>query len=285
MNFPKQKPPTNVRVLRDWVRDYAEATGQVVGRVTRTISFMLLALVLERARAEDGSPLFLVKGGVSLELRLNLRARTTQDIDTVFRGRFEEWLAVLDDALAEGIEDFTFFRSEPAPIPGARAFRVAVAIDLKGRRWGTVQLEVAPAEAESFLDVEEVEPFDIGQFGLPRPGTVNVVGLPYQIAQKLHACTEPPDDRENQRVHDVMDLLLARDLLGPADLPRVREASLTIFETRATHDWPPELIVYPNWPAAFSRLAEEESFPIVDVEQAAEQVAELIAEIDATATA
>jgi nucleotidyltransferase AbiEii toxin of type IV toxin-antitoxin system len=237
---------------------------------------------LERARASDGSPLFLVKGGVSLELRLNLRARTTQDIDAVFRGRFEDWLAALDESLATEIEGFAFSRSEPAPIPGARAFRVAVAIDLKGKRWGTVQLEVAPAEAESFLDAEQLEPFDIGQFGLPRPDHVSVVGLPYQVAQKLHACTEPPEEgAENQRVHDIMDLLLVRDLLEGTDLHRVREASVTIFETRATHDWPPELTVYPAWGAAFSRLAEEESFPIGDVEQAAELVGELIAEIDA----
>ena len=281
MTFPKQKAPHNVRVLRDWVRDYADTTDQVVGRVTRAISFMLVALALERAKAADGSPLFLVKGGVSMELRLNLQARTTQDIDTVFRGQFEDWLSALDDALAEAIEGLTFSRSEPAKVPGARAFRVTVAIDLKGRRWGKVQLEVAPAEAESVLDVEEVEPFDIGQFGLPRPDHVNVVGFPYQIAQKLHACTEPPaEGEENRRVHDVMDLLLARDLLGGDDLPRVREACVTIFEIRATHDWPPELVVYSEWGPTFSALVEEEGFPLADVEQAAQLVREFIAEID-----
>jgi hypothetical protein len=41
------------------------------------------------------------------------------------------------------------------------------------------------------------------------------------------------------------------------------------------------VVVYPSWPAAFAKLAGEEGFPIDDVEQAAELVRELIAEIDA----
>jgi len=281
MSFPKQKPPHNVRVLREWVREYADSTDQVVGRVTRAISFMLVTLALERAWAEDESPLFLVKGGVSMELRLNLQARTTKDLDIVFRGRFDEWLEVLDDALDSDVGDLSFSRSEPAAIPDSRAYRVDVAIDLKGKRWGQVQLEVAPAEAAGVIDIDEVEPFDVGQFGLPRPGQVKIVGLPYLIAQKLHACTDPPDEgKENRRVHDLMDLLLARSLLDPGDLERVHEACLAIFAGRETHNWPPALVVYPSWPATFAKLAAEESSPIDDVEQAANLVREFVVEID-----
>jgi len=281
MTFPKQKAPHNVRVLRDWVRDYADLTDQVVGRVTRAISFMLVTLALERAQTDEGGPLFLVKGGVSMELRLNLRARTTKDLDTVFHGQFGKWLDALDDALAGNIEELSFSRSEPAEIPGAQAFRVDVAIDFKGRRWGQVQLEVAPAEAKAVLDIDEVEAFDIGQFGLPRPGRIKVVSLPYLMAQKLHACTEPPvDGRENQRVHDLIDLLLARDLLEQNDLERVREACIAIFAGRGTHEWPPELVVFPSWREAFAKLATEENFPIADVAQAAEQVREMVVEIE-----
>jgi hypothetical protein len=281
MSFPKRKAPHNVRVLREWVREYADSTDQVVGRVTRAVSFMLVTLALERARAEDESPLFLVKGGVSMELRLNLQARTTKDLDTVFRGRFDEWLEALDDALDSNAGDLSFSRSEPAAIPDSRAYRVDVAIDLKGKRWGQVQLEVAPAEAAEVLDIDEVEPFDIGRFGLPRPGHVKVVGLAYLIAQKLHACTDPPDEgEENRRVHDLVDLLLARDLLDPENLERVHEACQAIFAGRETHSWPPALVVYPSWPASFAKLAAEEGFPIDDVERAASLVREFVAEID-----
>lgn len=43
-----------------------------------------------------------------MELRLGLKARTTKDLDVVFRGAFEGWLAALDDALAADIEEFSF---------------------------------------------------------------------------------------------------------------------------------------------------------------------------------
>lgn len=270
VSFPKQKKPHNVRVLREWVRAYAKLTGQAEMRISRALSFMFIQLMLERARTTDGEQQFIVKGGVSLELRLDLKARTTKDFDMIFRGRFDDWLAALDHALAEEIEDFTFSRKEPVEIRDTKTFRVNTAIDYKGVRWGQVQLEVAPEEVADVLDVDEVDPFDIGLFGLPTPGPVKVAGLPYLIAQKLHACSVPPaEGEENQRAHDLMDLLLARDLLGDVELRRVRQACVAIFGNRATHDWPPDVTVYPSWPATFAKLAEEEDFPVSDVEDAA----------------
>lgn len=55
---------------------------------------MLVALPLEHSLDGEGKPLFAVKGGVSMELRLGLRARTTKDFDAVFRGAFEDCLAL-----------------------------------------------------------------------------------------------------------------------------------------------------------------------------------------------
>jgi hypothetical protein len=43
-----------------------------------------------------------------------------------------------------------------------------------------------------------------------------------------------------------MDLLLARDLLAPDELPRVREACAAIFGSRGKRSWPPILYVYPG---------------------------------------
>jgi hypothetical protein len=116
---------------------------------------------------------------------------------------------------------------------------------------------------------------------LAAPGRVSVVGLPYLIAQKFHACTEVFEGEENARVHNLMDLLLARDLLGPADLKRTREACGAIFDKRAKQSWPPAVTVYPSWAQTFARIAEEETYPITDVEEAAALVSEFIDEIDA----
>lgn len=279
--FPKDRQPHSLRVLGTWVREYANKEEMAESRVRRAVSFMLVARLLENSLDGDGDPLFLVKGGVSMELRLALRARTTKDFDAVFRGAFTDWLESLDNALSEEIEGFTYGRGEPERIGRTSSYRVNITIDYKGRRWGTVQFEVAPVEVGSVLDVDRVQPFDIGQFGLKAPGEISVVGLPYLIAQKLHACTEVFDDDENARVHDLMDLLLARDLLEPEDLIRSREACSAIFQNRRKQAWPPTVVVYPSWAETFERLAQEEEFPIQDVEEAAALVREFIAEIDA----
>lgn len=279
MSFPKGKKPRSWRVLQDWIRHYADQEELPQSRVRRAVSFMLVALPLDRSLDEEGNPLFLVKGGVSMELRLKMRARATKDLDTVYRGTFEHWLGSLDEALAEDIDDCSYSRDEPVQIRGTNTFRVNIAIDYKGKRWGKVQLEVAPVEVEAVLDIDRVEPFDIGQFGLESPGQISVVGLPYLVAQKLHACTEVFDGQENERVHDLMDLLLARDLLEPASLRRVREACEAIFANRAKQPWPPELIVYPGWAETYSAIADEEGFPVDDVEDAASQVRAFIEEI------
>lgn len=279
--FPKQKRPHNMRVLQGWIREYADQQQMAESRVRRAVSFMLVALPLEHSLDGEGKPLFAVKGGVSMELRLGLRARTTKDLDAVFRGAFEDWLAALDDALADDIEEFSFSREEPEAIRDSKSFRVNIIIDFKGKRWGKVQFEVAPVEVGSVLDVDQVDPFDIGQFGLRAPGQISVVGLPYLIAQKLHACTEIFEGEENARVHDLMDLLLARDLLAPEDLRRVREACVAIFDNRQKQTWPPQLTVYPSWAETYARLVAEEGFPVGDVEEAAATVGEFIAEIDA----
>jgi hypothetical protein len=269
-----------MRVLRDWIRQYADQEQLAESRVRRAVSFTLVALPLERSLDEKGEPLFAVKGGVSMELRLALRSRTTKDFDAVFRGAFEDWLDALDDAITEDVEEFSFSRDEPERIGKTASYRVDIIIDFKGRRWGKVQFEVAPVEVGLVLDIDQVPPFDIGQFGLPAPGEISVVGLPYLIAQKLHACTEVFEDGENARVHDLMDLLLARDLLENGDLERVREACVAIFDNRGKQTWPPAVVVYPSWDDTFARIAAAEGFPIDEVEEAASLIRKFIWEID-----
>lgn len=285
MSFPKTKPPHNVRVLHRWIGEYARAHGQAESRLKRTIDYMLVALALDRARDDAGQRMFAIKGGVSMELRLPRAARTTQDLDAVFLGAFEAWLETLDDVLEEPVADFLFSRGEPERIGRTRTMRLTIHVDYRGRRWGTVLLEVAPAEAIHVLDVDEIPPFDIGQFGLPTLERTAVVGLPYLVAQKLHACTESLAGRDNPRVRDLVDLLLARELLDDQDLPRVREACVAIFEGRDTHTWPPALSGPPSWEAAYARLASEHAPPAAaDLDEALAQVRRFIEAIDRAAT-
>jgi hypothetical protein len=284
MSFPKDKPPHSVKVLHSWITTYAKETGQVPERVMRSVSYMISSLALERARDEAGSPLFLIKGGVMIELTLGLRARATRDLDAVFRAEFRTWLDQLDGAIRQPVGDFTLTRTEPEQIKRTSSQRLQLIIDYRGRRWAQVPLEVAPAEVPDVLEVEHVGPLRISQLGLPEPESVAVVGPRYQIAQKLHACTERfKTGPENDRFRDLMDLLLLRDVLTDADLPRVREACLRIFKARDKHSWPPTVTVYESWRAPYREMAREESFEVEAVEEAAALVTEMIAQIDATA--
>jgi hypothetical protein len=281
VTFPKTRPPHNIRVLHGWLREYARERGQAEGRLKRAVDYTLVLAALDRVWDSTGNRMFAIKGGVAMELRLRLDARATRDLDAVFLGAFEEWLEALDNALAQPVADFDFSRGEPTTIRTTRTMRVDVYLDYRGRRWGTVTLEVAPAEGGHVLGVDEVEPFNLAQFGLPALENVPVVGLPYLVAQKLHACTEQLDDRDNPRVRDLIDLQLVRRLLRDDDLPRVRDACVAIFETRGTHQWPPDLVAPATWPAAYKRLVEEEKSAVEGgLDGAIRSVQGLIREID-----
>lgn len=279
----RRKAPRNTNVIQKWVDEYAREQGIVAGRLQRWIMFMIVLAALDRARDDKGAPLFLLKGGAAMELRLKLEARTTKDIDTVFRESMKSVLDRLDETLQQGWGDFTFERTAPEAIKDTRSVRLAIKLSYRAKRWGTVPLEVAPAEGDSGNDVETLDAIDIGHFGLDGPDRVPCLGVRYQIAQKVHACTEPPLEgkAENPRFHDLIDLILLSDLVADDGWPAVRSACIDTFESRARHGWPPEVVVYPSWPAAFAALAADQGFAITDVEEAASQVREMIARIDA----
>jgi hypothetical protein len=98
--------------------------------------------------------------------------------------------------------------------------------------------------------------------------------LRFQIAQKIHACTERFPDRENERVHDLIDLQLMEELIE--DHSRVKSACIEIFGLRGTHPWPPAITVEPAWPDIYRELAAELDFPISDVTAAVSHVQALI---------
>lgn len=282
MSFPKDKPPHSVRVLHSWIAAYARETSQLPERVMRSVSYMIISTALDRARDNDGKALFPVKGGVMIELRAGLRARATRDLDAVFRADFRTWLDWLDRAISEPVGDFAITRAEPERVGQTNTQRLQLLIDYRGRRWAQVPLEIAPTESSDVLEVEYVKPLRISQLGLPEPESVAVVGIRYQIAQKLHACTERfRAGPENDRFRDLIDLLLLRDMLGEADLQSVREACVRIFEARNKQLWPPAVTVYESWRAPYRKMAREEGFGVQEVDDAALLVTEMIAQIDA----
>jgi hypothetical protein len=215
-----------------------------------------------------------------MELRLGLGARTTKDIDVVFRGAAREMLDALEEAFDQPYGSFSFRRKGPVEdIRETGSRRLSVQVSFAGKDWQTLQIEVAPPEATE----AELVPVAIGlaDFKLDGPERVACLALRYQVAQKIHAVTEQPDGRTNHRFWDLIDLQLQRELLGD-DLARVREACVEIFAGRDLQPWPPELAVPEDWRAPYAAAAGELDADLpLDVDSAADQVRDFITAIDA----
>lgn len=237
---------------------------------------MVLLGALDRVRASD--PLFLLKGGVAIELRLPGRSRATKDVDLVFFGDPVDLGEDLDLALAESYSEFSFQREEIETGGDGRFQRLDVKLFFRGRSWGTLRLEVAGPDSQA-VDGEAVPAIPIDEFGLAGPQTIRCLSLRYQIAQKLHAVTERFADGDNERFRDLIDLIVCRDLI--LKMEDVKDACEDVFNARGMHSWPPEVVVPDAWAEPYAAMAQEMEFPIGDVEEAAHQVRELIAAIDA----
>ncbi|HTC59803.1 MAG TPA: nucleotidyl transferase AbiEii/AbiGii toxin family protein, partial [Solirubrobacteraceae bacterium] len=213
-------------------------------------------------------------------LRLGLGARSTKDVDIVFRGKTAELLNALEEAFEYPYSGFEFRRKgEPQAIRDTGSRRITLQVSFQRRAWQTLTVEIARPEADESDLVPSA--ISLADFKLESPECVTCLSLRYQIAQKIHAVTENPDDgRPNLRHWDLIDLILLEALLGE-DLWRVREACVWTFEDRATHDWPPTLKVPEAWsePYRFDALQISADLP-GEVQSAAAAVTGFIAAID-----
>ena len=272
--------PTSVRVLAKWVDAYARERGLAPKRVRDWISYMIIGGQLEDASGVADGPRFTIKGAVAIEMRLPFRARATKDIDLVVDNPAGTDLTVaLRTALEGDYQAFTFrVKGEPYVMPN-NSVRVDVALDYRGRSWGTVQVDLSPREGES-TEVELVEALALEPFGLNTPHALPCLALRYHIAQKIHAMTEPPRDEDtpNERFRDLVDLLLMRELTS--DLGGVRAACVEVFGIRGTHGWPPLLNPPAFWQEPFKKLAEEVELPVNSLEEAVREAQTFIEAID-----
>ena len=82
--------------------------------------------------ADGGEPRFVFKGGAAFELRFGNRARSTSDIDGIFRGNLDESVEFLERALSAGRSGFSgklvrvVATATTAPCPSCGEFSTAV---------------------------------------------------------------------------------------------------------------------------------------------------------------
>ena len=226
---PKTKQPVSTKVLNTWIAQAEGKLGEEAkgGRLGWLIASSVAIAAVQRAIGVDGRQLFLLKGGTLLQHRLNATARTTKDVDGLIRGDLDEFLLALEDALAEPWGPLTLRRGEVEVVNVATKIikprRFDIILELRGVTWRRIQFEVSADEAGIGGDAETIEPPPLGGFGLPDPDALVGIALRFQIAQKLHAVSDPHDPPAaiNDRPRDVVDLLLLRDLVAETGKPYV----------------------------------------------------------------
>ncbi|GAA0430040.1 nucleotidyl transferase AbiEii/AbiGii toxin family protein [Leifsonia naganoensis] len=269
----KDRTPQSVAVLNGWVNHAAKELGVGdPGRLSWQIASTIVVAAMQRVMDPELGALFLLKGGAFLERRLSQTARSTKDIDAMFRGEVDAFVQKLDEAFTEPWGPFTLTRGEiqtiNVPSRRVKPRRFDVRLEIKGRVWRKIQVEIAFADGQAQPDAEYVEAEDFGFFGLESAPQIATISLAYQVAQKLHACTDPhdPPRTKNDRVRDVVDLLLIREQLYVDGIPLVdvRLAAEAVFSGRATEaeelgfarrEWPPTVISNEIWEAGYKRAA------------------------------
>ncbi len=291
MSSPYSSPPSNLRSLRDRLVQAAKREGLVFGRLQQHVAVLVVAQLAAQLTDANGTPLLLVKGGSSLELRRGIGdSRTSKDLDTVARRDVEEVHDLLADAGEVGWEGFTavFTPPEEIEVPGlpVKPRRFAAKLSYHDQPFASVPIEVSMVEAGNAASFDAISSNALALVGVPVEVTVPCMTLPWQIAQKLHACTAvmtPP--RTNDRAHDLVDLQLLEVLLGNADLADTRVACVAVFEARAEQLWPPTIQAQPHWPAIYVRAREglDHLGLAATAEEAAAQVQLLVTRIDQSA--
>ena len=248
-------PPLNVTQLNSRLAQVAAKLSLPIARARVMLCTLIVSQMLPDAVA--------VKGGMGVKLRFGERGtRATSDLDVSTRVRGEEFEQAFRARLAEGWGTVPASKGELRRNPDApervaftatvRAVKLhdpglarpeyvmhpyRVSIAFLGAAWGALDVEVSDPEinpdahTRKEIDGELVQFGAYFGFGDLQP--VELVDLEYQIAQKLHAVTDPT----YVRAHDLVDLQL---LWGAdPDLTVLQRLCERTFGWRRWQAWPP----------------------------------------------
>lgn len=272
---PKTKQPASTRILEAWIQQAENNLGSRTkgGRLGWLVASSVAIAAVQRAVDRDGCQLFLLKGGTLLQHRLPFATRSTKDVDGLVRCDLDFFFAALESALDEPWGPLTLRRGpiETIEVPSkiSKPRRFDIILELRGKTWRRIKFEISPDEAGIGKERELIQPPSLAGFGLPDPNALAGIAMRYQIAQKLHAVSDPHDPPHtiNDRARDVVDLLLLRDLMmttGCPTLTEVRIAGIEVFEARAAEaraldqpgrPWPPTVVAHRHWETSYAEAA------------------------------
>lgn len=240
------------RALENRLAASSRETHVALARLRRRVVFERLVARLERT--EPG--MWVVKGGMAMEVRLRDDARLTKDIDLGLRDGVadsEELHERVVDALMIDLDadGFSFTAAEPMPLAadagGTPTWRIKVGVQLAGKLFDTVQLDVSPRQHE-LERADRIELPNLLAFaGVPAP-VVEVVDVHRHAAEKFHAMLRDYGDRENSRVRDLVDLvaMIEHGLLNPSTL------ASRVVDVFAERDATQPPAVLPSLPAGWA---------------------------------
>lgn len=269
LNDLGQSTPTSRIEFDQRILAIAQILGVSVKRAKVLVSSTIVAQMLPEG--------CVVKGGIGVKLRLGeTGTRATRDVDVVAADRvgFEADLA---GRLVEGWGEVPPSKGalkRDAQAPPRRAFTGAirahkaatpdgvppqyvmkpftVTLSFMGSAWAAVPVEVVDDEinglelAESPAAVADQLAAVGAALGCGAFAPVPLISLELQIAQKLHAVTEP----HSQRVHDLIDLQLlwssTDEDAAPVDLTVLERLCRRTFGYRRRHAWPPTEVTFPE---------------------------------------
>ncbi|MBQ7189636.1 MAG: nucleotidyl transferase AbiEii/AbiGii toxin family protein [Kiritimatiellae bacterium] len=230
----------------------------------------------------------ILKGGGALRFRYgNAYTRNTIDFDTTRRGDLDTFLEALRSSLEVGWNGFTgqiviLPQASPKGVPVEYVMQpVDVKLRYKGQSWCTVNVEISHDEAGASNVCDYVPPPEevretFHQLGFPDPAPVALMTLEHQMAQKIHAVSNPSD--RNQRAHDLIDLQVIMKE-GNVNLSKVREICQRLFPQRRMHTWPTPITIRDGWDTIYN--AQKRDLNVLgDVKDAVVWANELITLID-----
>jgi hypothetical protein len=256
------RSPRAIRMaLERRLNDRAQASTVSIDRLRRRVVFERVVARLHAA--EPG--LWVIKGGMALEIRLHDDARLTKDLDLGLRALVGE-PGSLRDRLIEALSvdtDRDGFVLAPGPVAkliehehSGSTWRTKVAATLDGRAFGALQLDISPRPHELVATDVIPLPNSLAFAGITTPD-VEVVTVARHAAEKFHGMIKQFDGRENTRVRDLVDLVLLHhhDMLQPEQIaPAVR----AVWAERASVP-PARLPRLPEpWIGRYERLAIEQ---------------------------
>jgi len=244
------------QALEQRLRTRAAGDGARLARDRKRVSFERFLARLNEVAPGD----WLLKGGFALDLRLADRARATRDVDLDWQADEEELAETLIEAAGISGDDFFTFAIErtgmaPERLGGSHRFRVTAS--LAGRPFETFLLDVALRS--SLVDERDtLTTTDLLSFAEIEPVEVPAVPLERHIAEKLHAYTRRyGDDQPSSRVKDLIDLVLMGELAS-FEYDRLRDAIVSTFRERDTHELPTSLpAASADWAQPYRVLAAE----------------------------